>query len=129
MWIYAISSYIGYFLFLIICLALAIVFHKKKIALPVYFIGAIVTLISLIGKQKSFIGLDDTLKSVVNRAMITHWVIYVLLLVIAGSILVFKRIKNHKSNSQVKRCKRCHTLVHISAVSCNCGSTEFTEFR
>ena len=85
LFLYDLMSCIGYFLFMIICMIIAIVTAKGKGAWIWYAIGAILQLISLSGNQKAAAmnGTDTTM----------HWIFYFALLIITAPLIVKRHNK------------------------------------
>lgn len=77
--IYLLMSYLGYFLVLIIFLAIAVGCAKQKAAWPLYFIGAGIQLLALIGNSRS------------GAMMGPYWFIYGLLLALAAWLIRRRR--------------------------------------
>ena len=89
--LYYIGNMIGFFLVMIICEVLAVVFAKKKVlAWLLYGIGAGITLLSLIGQSNS------VMISMVGGFIFSLWVWYVVLLV-AGAVGIITRRKTAHS--------------------------------
>ena len=84
--------YIGYFLIMIICDVVAIVFAKSKISWIIYVIGAMIQLMSLVGNEKaaSMSGVDTTL----------DWIVYFFLLIVAAIIII---ARNKSKNLQIRK--------------------------
>ncbi len=78
---YQISGLFGYFLIMIIAILIGTFVSNKKISWVIFAVGAILTLISLIGKQRSLSALG------LSGAMTLYWIVYVILL-IGGAALV-----------------------------------------
>lgn len=151
---YNIMSYVGYFAILLIFSILAIIFSKKLHSWIWYSIGVVITLISLLGNQKSyenFLGSDFA-----DKMMAPYWTIYVVILGIVA-IIIFTRcyiskakkldtenaenvseenidntsedssLNNENINTNTKKCKYCGKKVSSSIERCECGCLAFDE--
>ena len=84
---YMISYYLGYFLIMIVCSVLAIIFARRKAGWILFGVGAVLQGMSLIGRQMSLNqwGLGNT--------MSTSWSIYAILAIGTAVIIYIRRNK------------------------------------
>lgn len=81
---YSVSSLFGYFLIMIILLALAIILAKGKLGWILYAVGAVLQLVSLIGRQKTFAMFG------MGHMLAAYWIVYFILLAV-GAIAIYIR--------------------------------------
>lgn len=97
--LYDLLGYISYFSILIIFSVIAIIFAKRKIAWFLYAFGGILTLLSILGLQKS-VKQNYLLYQTENKLFI-YWIIYFILMVLFAVIIVKRKnspIKEKDSN-------------------------------
>ncbi len=96
--IYAFFNYVGYFFILIIFLIIAIILSKKLYSWVFYIIGATITLLSLLGSQKSYN--DYFGESLTEDIMCPYWTIYIILLGVSAVIMIFRYSKTREKSQK-----------------------------
>ena len=105
--IYNCIAFASYFLIMIACSIVAIIFSKRLFSWCIFLPGAFIQLLALIGTRKELIrnysySLGDYNTRVVNATMLPYWIVYVLLFIITSLILILV----YRHNSIIYRCTR-----------------------
>lgn len=95
---YELFGFIGYFFYLLVFLAVAIIFAKKLHAWIWYSIGAIITFLNLIRNQ-ILLDNDGFDNSIAINNPSTYWMIYFVLLMISA-VIIYTRYSISQENSK-----------------------------
>jgi len=124
---YMLGNLFGFFLVMIICDILAIIFACKVVAWPIYGIGAGLTLISLIGSARSL------MVALFPEYFSIQLICYAVLLFIGAFFIVRRRRKEYReyreyvnystysANGKIE-CPDCHNIIesrHVFCPHCN----------
>ena len=88
--LYTIGNLLGFFLIMIICDVLAIIFANKVFAWPVFGIGAGLTLFSIIGRSRSLMAMLSP------GYMTSLWVVYAILLFVGIFGIIIRRRRSYR---------------------------------
>ena len=91
--LYTLGSYIGYFLVLIVFFVFAVIFAKKKIAWPLYFVGGGIQLLAILGTQKKYALFG------MGHLMAPYWIVYAILMLVA-LVLIRRRRDDYDEYSE-----------------------------
>lgn len=92
--VYLLGQYLGYFALFIITSIIAIICAKKKRAWIWFAIGALPTLLSLIGKQRTY----DAIGFGAGN-MTTYWFIYFALFFATAIVIIIRYKKAHPDDT------------------------------
>lgn len=153
LFLYDLINYSSYFFVFIIFLILSVICVKKYLAWILYLIGAVLTLISLLGQEKFYNNYYGS--QIAGEEMTPYWIIYFTLLGVFAFI-IFKRhysskeqkcdngkkeskivennntsesnnLKNDITATKTKKCKYCEKIVLFSIERCQCGCIAFED--